>query len=338
MLRKIHHLSALFAAASVFVVVLAAPAMASSGSGGCDANQQSPTCEVGVISGGTGGSVSPGPTTGTPSGFTPGPTTCTSDGQSIPCETSDGWWSGQSSNCSGYVRLAVSQLPPPSGRNAGAGAWYTCTTYCPAAATTGRDCPGGTFWSDTPPAGITTYTPAQAAAALVKTFQLTGISIGMAPESKTHSDDAVGIAPYRRTWVGIPVWLWVDNPQPLNFGPYTQSATLGGVTVTATAHVSSITWLSGDGQTINCGTGTAFNETAMKDELAIDSPTCGFRYQKDSGTGTSTVTAISRWVVQWTGGGVTGTLAAPSVRSITPVRVGQLESVNTVAAANGFGY
>jgi hypothetical protein len=188
-----------------------------------------------------------------------------------------------------------------------------------------------------PPAGIITYTPAQAAAMLIKTFQLTGITIGMAPENKTHTDDPVGTAPYRRTWVGIPVWLWVQNPQPLNFGPYSKSATLGGVTVTASATVASITWSSGDGQTLTCGSGTAFDEAAMQDQLATNSPTCGFRYQKTSGAGTFTVTATSHWTVQWTGGGTGGTLAAPTTQSTTTVHVGELQSVNTVSAPNGLG-
>lgn len=258
----------------------------------------------------------------------------------MPCETSNGWWSNQPGNCIGYVRLAPpgEQSPPPPGESAGVGAWYLCTAYCPPTADAGRDCFGATFWSDVPPAGIATYTPAQAAALLVKSFQLAGITIGMAPEDKTHTDDPVGTAAYRRTWVGIPVWLWVENPQPLTFGPYSKSATLGGVTVTATAQVQSVTWSSGDGQSVTCGVGTRFNETAMQDELATDSPTCGFRYQKTSGTGRFTVTATSNWVVRWTGGGTDGTIAVPTVRSATQIRVGQLESVNTVAASDGLGY
>ncbi len=68
------------------------------------------------------------------------------------------------------------------------------------------------------PPGINRYTPAQAAAALARTFVLSPIEIGMAPELKVHSDDPAGTAPYRRTWVGIPVWLWVNNPTPSSWG------------------------------------------------------------------------------------------------------------------------
>lgn len=340
MLIKPLAVAAMVVALVLSIVTVAGPAFASGGSGGCDPNQLSPTCTVGIGNGGSSGSPNPGGNTGAPVAFTPGPTSCSYQGQPVPCETNDGWWSNQPGNCIGYVRLAppAEQSPPPPGESAGVGAWYLCTAYCPPGANAGRDCFGATFWSDVPPAGITTYTPAQAAALLVKSFQLAGITIGMAPEDKTHTDDPVGTAAYRRTWVGIPVWLWVANPQPLTFGPYSKSATLGGVTVTATAQVQSVTWSAGDGQSVTCGAGTAFDETAMQDELASDSPTCGFRYQKTSGDGTFTVTATSHWVVQWTGGGTDGTIAAPTVQSATPIRVGQLESVNIVTASDGLGY
>jgi hypothetical protein len=322
------------------VLAVPSPASASDGSGGCSTSQLSPTCTVAVGNGGSNGSSDQGGNTGAPVNFSPLPASCTYQGQAVTCQTSDGWWSNQPGNCIGYVQLAppAEQSVPPSGESAGVGAWYVCTAYCPPPVIGGRDCYGGTFWSDVPPAGITTYTPAQAAALLVKSFPLIGITIGMAPEDKTHTDDPVGTAAYRRTWVGIPVWLWVQNPQPQNFGPYSKSATLGGVTVTATAQVQSVTWSSGDGQMITCGAGTAFDETAMQDELATDSPTCGFRYQKTSGTLTFTVMATSNWIVRWAGGGTNGTTAVPTVRSATQIHVGQLESVNTVTASDGIGY
>jgi hypothetical protein len=312
MTKPIRALTALLVGtAATFVLV--APANADPGDGNNCSTGVVVVCGVGVGNGGPGGSSNQGGTTGAPAGFTSAPANCSYQGQPVPCETADGWWSNEPGNCVGYVRLAppAEQSPPPPGQSFGAGAWYLCTTYCPPAAAGGRDCFGATFWSDVPPAGITTYTPAEAAALLVKSFPLTGITIGMAPQ---------------------------DNPQPLTFGPYSKSATLGGVTVTATAAVQSVTWSGGDGQTVTCGAGTAFNEAAMQDELASDSPTCGFRYQKTSGDGTFTVTATSNWLVRWTGGGTDGTIAVPTIRSVTQVRVGQLESVNTVTASTGLGY
>ena len=164
---------------------------------------------------------------------------------------------------------------------------------------------------------------------LVRTFTLQPITIGMAPESKVHSDAPIGTAAYRRTWVGIPVWLWVDGTSESTWGPLSRTATYGGVTVSATAGVRSLTWSSGDGQTVNCGVGTPFNAAAMADQLAVDSPTCGFRYQRTSGSGTFTVSASTAWVVEWTGGGESGNIAMPTTTSTAQVRVGELQSVNT---------
>lgn len=308
------------------------PAQADSGDGNDCSGGVVVTCGVGVSDPGSPGA--PGGHSGAPVGFTPAPTTCSYQGKDVPCHTDDGWWEN-GGNCTGYVKLADPQTSPPPGENAGVGAWYWCAAYCPPGSI--RDCFGATFWSNTPPPGIDRYTPAQAAALLVKSFQLTGINIGMAPDDKTHTDDPAGTAPYRRTWVGIPVWLWVQTPQPLTFGPYSKTATLGGVTVTATAAVSSITWSSGDGQSVTCGAGTAFHEAAAQDQLATDSPTCGFRYQKTSGSGTFTVAATSHWVVRWTGGGTNGTIAVPTTQSATKVHVGELQSVNTVNSSNGLG-
>ena len=165
---------------------------------------------------------------------------------------------------------------------------------------------------------------------LAKTFVLSAVDIGMAPELKTHTDDPPGTAPYRRTWVGIPVWLWVNQPTAATWGPMEKTATLGGVTVTATAKVQSLTWNSGDGQNVTCGEGTQFVAAAYANQAAVDSPTCGLRYQHTSKGGTFTVTATTNWIVEWTGGGQSGNIQMPTTSSSTDVRVGELQSVNVV--------
>lgn len=285
-------------------------------------------CEVGAGGGGEPGGYNPGGGSTGPADFTPGPSTCTYAGgedgpEEIPCSRDGGWWSNDR-QC--YWSLDDPQSSPPAGRDPAVGAWYTCTLY---ECTDPRGCYTVGQWLLAPPPGIVRYTPAQAAGMLVRTFTLQPITIGMAPESKVHSDDAIGTAAYRRTWVGIPVWLWVDGTSESTWGPLSRTATYGGVTVTATAGVRSLTWSSGDGQTVNCGVGTPFNAAAMADQLAVDSPTCGFRYQRTSGSGTFTVSASTTWVVEWTGGGENGTIAMPLTTSTAQVRVGELQSVNT---------
>lgn len=295
-------------------------------------------CDVEVGQPGTPGT--PGGGGGTvPADFTPGPTSCVWDGvegsedpdlvsREIPCSTGDDYWSNDR-QC--YWSIDDPQRPAPNGKSLNVGAYYSCDPYVTNSALCGApmNCYGFSLWLDAPPPGITRYTPAQAAGMLVRTFVLQPITIGMAPESKVHTDDPIGTAAYRRTWVGIPVWLWVGSTSESTWGPLTRTATYGGVTVTATAQVQSLTWSSGDGQTINCGVGTPFNAPAMADQLAVDSPTCGFRYQRTSGSGTFTVSASTTWVVQWNGGGENGTIAMPTTASSAQVRVGELQSVNT---------
>lgn len=285
-------------------------------------------------SGGTGTPGTPGES-GSGAGpvdFTPGPSSCwhlkigigdePDVEEEVPCSTGKDWWSN-TDQC--YWALEDPQLPVPAGRDSSVGAWYSCTTI---PCTDDRWCPPGGFirWLDTPPPGIAWYTPAQAAAALARTLSLRPISIGMAPEEKVHSDDPAGTAPYRRTWVGIPVWLWVNNPSNEQWGSQSKSGTLGGVTISLTAHVTQLNWDSGDGQLIVCSEGTVFDPAAWANRAAEDSPTCGWRYQHN---GQYTVTATTYWMVEWTGGGESGQIAMPSTSTSATVRVGELQSVNT---------
>ncbi len=284
-----------------------------------------------------------GPVSGTrPAGFTPGPTSCEFPGDAygrpataVPCSTSDGWWS-TSTNCRyGWVQVQSPQQPPGPGRNPQVGAWYSCTTYICAnpSALDPRACYDIAFWSNTPPPGVDRYSPAQAAGLAKDLLNIVPIDIGMAPANKVHSDDPVGTAPYRRTWVGIPVWLWVDEPSPQTWGPAAATATYGGVTVTVTARANQVVWNNGAGETVACGAGTAFDVAVMGNQAAVDSPTCGWRYKRQ---GDYTVTATTTWVVQWTGGGENGSFAMPTTSSSAVVQVGQLQSVNT-PTANGDG-
>lgn len=327
--------AAILAAIPMVVGLLAVP-LAANADTICTVNgngQQ--VCTVQAGGGGSGGSQAGGGGD-SPAGFTPGPTSCSYQGQTVPCQTADGWWS-QSSGCmNGYVSLAKNQAPAPSGSSANVGAWYQCTPYCAPTPPGGVQAPcfGASFWSDSPPPGINQYTPAQAAGLVVKLLKLSPIRIGMAPADKVHTDDPVGTAPYRRTWVGIPVWLWVGNPDASTWGPQSVTATYGGVTVTATATAGAVTWSSGDGQSTTCGTGTSFDEAYWANKPAVDSPTCGWRYQH---IGNYTVTASTVWTVKWVGGGQNGQIAMPTTTSSTPVRVGQLESVNTPVTASMLG-
>ncbi|GAA3094775.1 ATP/GTP-binding protein [Kribbella aluminosa] len=60
--------------------------------------------------------------------------------------------------------------------------------------------------------------------------------------------------------VNMPVWLWVTKTEN-TWGPIVRSASVPGVSVTATAQVKAIDWSMGDGSKVRCeGPGTAYTK------------------------------------------------------------------------------
>jgi len=314
-------------------VALASPAGAANG---CYYNGDGKQiCDIEIHDPGEQGGGNEEPIGNGPGGFTPGPSECTytegeEDSETIECSRDGGYWSNDL-QC--YWGLVDPQSPPPAGKDATQGAWYECRPYEACTGVTPEGLPTNCYspaqWLDTPPPGIVQYTPEQAAGMLVKEFVLEPVTIGLAPAEKVHDDDPPGTAPYRRTWVGIPVWAWVEDTSASKWGPVSESGTFGGVTVSATATVQSLTWDPGDGQSaIGCGEGTRFDINYWANKAAEDSPTCGWRYQQTSGDGTFTVSATTNWIVEWEGGGASGQIAMPALTTQTQVRVGELQSVN----------
>lgn len=270
---------------------------------------------------------SPGdPSISPETGFTPSPLVCLDlqgDGRyvQIPCQGYLGWWSN-SSQC--YRQLSTSQRPVPPGQDPAVGAWYDCNkslTLCDFGTVL---CYGPfTFseWLRNPPPGVDTLTPGQAARSLIQSFRLEGITVGFAPDPTVAGS---------KSYVGVPIWMWVENPTPLSYGPYVQSTTLGGVTITATAQVTSIVWNMGDGTTVACANaGTPF----VVAYGAVDSPTCGHRYARTSATqpgGTFPITATSQWQVSWEGGGESGMIPLTTTAT-SSVRINEIQSVNVGA-------
>lgn len=308
-----------FIAVLGIAISLVTTAPAAYADSGVDCSRGDCTVTPPEIPGGGGGG-----TTTTPSGnggFTPGPTECFRKGEpqsedsKIPCSDKGGYYQPDR-GC--YAMLQDPQNPPPPGQSAGDGAWYVCV---PPDCRQNPDYPTVCTWSDSPrwltspPPGLQTYTPGQAAAQLVKNFKLQGASIG-----STFAKSGKGA-------VGLPVWLWVDNQTPLSWGPYTESATLGGVTVTATARVANVAWSMGDGGTKVCANaGTPY----VSGYGNADSPTCGYRYQKMSpsdGAQPYTVTATSNWEVTWSAAGQSGVIGTQTSSS-TQVRIGELQAIN----------
>jgi len=121
---------------------------------------------------------------------------------------------------------------------------------------------------------------------------LRAITIGIVPEPRAGS---VGI-------IGMPTWMWAQNPSQSTWGPVTKSASAAGSTVTATAKVDRVVWAMGDGSTVACtGPGTAYLDSFGKEP----SPSCGHTYTRQ---GAYTVRATSYWTVLWAGAGQSGTI------------------------------
>lgn len=146
-------------------------------------------------------------------------------------------------------------------------------------------------WSPTPPWGAPPD-PEELARAAVETMNLRAIDVGIVPEP----------IPGRVGIIGLPTYMWVQNPTSSTWGPITRTATSGPWSVTATARVERIDWDMGDGTVVTCTTvGTPYHDSYQD----LPSPDCGHTYTED---GRYTVTARSYWVIEWAGLGQSGTL------------------------------
>lgn len=234
----------------------------------------------------------------------------------VPCHTADGYWSN-TYHC--YISTAKPQPPAGDptwqGHQPGDGAIYNC--YQPQ---TGLAIP---IWSANPPAGPgQQVTPQQVAQLAIKQMNMTAINVGLAPTPTESNPKAMGV-------IGVPVWMWVANPDSSTYGPIKASASAGGITVTATATVERVEWNMGDGSAvINCGQGTPYNSSVDGTKA---SPDCGYTYEKTSWDRPNheyTVTANSYWKVDWAGAGQQGTIRLPALTSTVHIREGELQVLN----------
>jgi len=98
--------------------------------------------------------------------------------------------------------------------------------------------------------------------------------------------------------IGLPVWLWTP---PEQWEPISTTATVGGVSVTATAQLTRVDYDMGDGTVLHCDSPGLPYQASFGDR---DSPTCGHRYQKTSAHEPNreyTITATSIYDVTWAG-------------------------------------
>ena len=210
-----------------------------------------------------------------------------SDTAVVPCTFQGGWWVDDQ-QC--YIK-ALNPQPDksdPRWQNNTTGAVYMCVAL-------GADARYLTrfFWRATQPAEIPAVDPSVLAQQALAALQLRPIRMGMVPEDKPGY---VGL-------VGMPVWMWVDTPDPHTYGPATNTASDGSVTVTINAKVAKTLWEMGDGKSVVCTTaGTAYQDSDGKQP----SPDCGYSYTKQ---GTYTIRATTTWDIAWTANtGQSGTI------------------------------
>ena len=219
-----------------------------------------------------------------------GKRTCTYLGKEVDCTSSTGVWS-QEQQC--WVQRMSPQPPADDPIWAGhdGGTIYWCQDPIALDGVMGG---GHMFWA--PSAGAAgapvLVDPVTLAEEAVDRMNLRAIQVGITPPE----------GPDSYTLVGIPTWMWVDEPGPVTWGPITRTASAGSVTVTATARVASVVWDMGDGTVVSCGKGTPYQDAYGADE----SPTCGHRY---AAPGRYPVTATSNWDVDWSGAGQSGTIS-----------------------------
>lgn len=156
--------------------------------------------------------------------------------------------------------------------------------------------------------------PATAARQVVAEMDLHVPAMGLAPRPTTVDPDSVGL-------VGVPNYMWVDNPEI--FETVSDSAAIDAWTITVSGKVEWVDWDMGDGQVIRCkGPGTPYQARFDLNP----SPDCGHVY---SVQGTHTVRATAHWVLHWSGGGQSGTVTTDRSAS-APVVIGEAFALRRV--------
>jgi hypothetical protein len=234
--------------------------------------------------------------------------TCHGPTGEVPCYDEEYGWFNQADGC--YYRGADPQ--PARSNPVWQGHYPDGSVYlatCLGTPGTG----GGLVWLQDPPPGFggTAITAAELASQAVRRMQLLGPDIGIVPEP-----GKVGL-------VGLPVWIWTQV-SPRTWGPISITASVPGLSVTATANAEQISWRMGDGHAVVCrGPGTPYQDRFG----GRSSPDCGHTYTRTSARipgGAYSVTATTTWRVVWVGGGQRGELTLDR-STTTQVRIGELQ-------------
>lgn len=167
-------------------------------------------------------------------------------------------------------------------------------------------------------AGTPPPDPKQIAWELATAAGFDPITPGTTPKSLEQAPHALGA-------VGMPLWLWPEQPTKHQIGPVTASKSVAGYTISIVARVTSITWDLGDGsKPITCKT---WKKPHPNTTLITTPVTCGRQtgYERQ---GIYTVTATTNWTVDWQGVGESGTIPLKTTAQAT-LKIGELQVLNT---------
>lgn len=148
--------------------------------------------------------------------------------------------------------------------------------------------------------------------------------------------------PPRSSVVNLATWLWIS---PATWHPFTVTATVGSVSAIAVATPEWVGWSMGDGGSVACsGPGTPFDPG---EPVGEQSTPCAYAYAISSAGQPSpdgmpdddsfTVVVTIHWSVSWVARGAVGGGSLPGLTtsSSRPLRVEQVESVNSLPTGEG---
>jgi hypothetical protein len=131
----------------------------------------------------------------------------------------------------------------------------------------------------------------------------------------------VNPAPPAKQLAYLPTWLWLDGT---SWQTKTATASVPGLSVTATAKPAKLVFSTGDGRSLTCpGPGTSWAAGTNPDAA---SPTCGHTYTLP---GTLSLTATVTWQISWAGGGQTGSVPDLVTSSTVALEVTESQALNT---------
>ncbi|MEU1813113.1 hypothetical protein [Micromonospora aurantiaca (nom. illeg.)] len=298
----------MFAVTLATSALVAVPSLAAAdggiGSVTCDKSNPQPGCDA------TAGTPSrPGAGTGGGnSGGRGGDGKCRNTaGVEIPCQR-DGGWAGGDGCYYKPADLSQSTIDALGGQPAGEGGWYQRTCYNDASGAT--QALGGPVWiAGAPPVISPAVLARQARSRLV----LPKVVIGLNPPGKQLPN--------------LPTWLSVDAS---SWATKSATASVPGVSVTATARPVQASWAMGNGATKVCtGPGTAWTPGT---DPTLPSPDCSYTYLRSSASapgGVFTVTVTVAWEVTWSGAGESGTVPGLTTTASVPVTVQESQAVVT---------